>query len=267
MNENVRKTLNIIIDKFKSGDIPEAVAYSVFPLPDIPSSNWSMLNRTLMVLSGTMDARTFYQWNSVNRSIKKGSKAFYIIVPFMKTVEADGTEIQFISGFGCKPVFKLEDTTGAEVTYENLTLPDLPLIERAQSWGVSVKAVPGNFKFYGYYAPGKKEIALATSQESVFFHELSHCAHHIIKGELKPGQDPLQEVVAELCAQSLALIVGKSAEDTTGNSYRYISRYAEEAGLSVQSACMRVLSEAEKILELILTGQVRDKRQPHKKVA
>lgn len=267
MNENVRKTLNLVIDKFKSGDIPEAVAYSVFPLPDIPSSKWSMLNRTLMVLSGTFDARTFYQWNSVNRLVKKGTKAFYIIVPFTKTIESDGTEIQFISGFGCKPVFKLEDTTGDEIIYENLQLPDLPLIERAQDWGISVKAVPGNFKYYGYYAPGKKEIALATSQECVFFHELAHCAHHIIKGELKPGQDPLQEVVAELCAQSLALIAGKSAEDTTGNSYRYISRYAEEAGLSVQSACMRVISEAENILGLILTGQVRDKRQPNKKVA
>lgn len=264
MNENVRKTLNIIIEKFKSGDIPEAIAYSMFPLPDIPSSKWSLLNRTLMVLSGTMDGRTIYQWNGVKRSVKKGSKAFYIIVPFVKTVESDGTEVQFLSGFGCKPVFKVEDTTGEELLYQNIQLPDLPLIERAHAWGISVKAVPGNFNYYGYYAPGKKEIAVATNQECVFFHELAHCAHHILKGELKPGQDPLQEIVAELCAQSLALIVGKSAEDTTGNSYRYIANYAEKAGHSVQSACLKVLSEAEKILTLILTGQVPDRQQLQK---
>ncbi len=180
MNENVKKTLNIIIEKFKSGDIPEAVAYSMFPLPDIPSYRWSLLNRTLMCLSGTMDGRTIYQWNGVNRYVKRGTKAFYIIVPFLKTVEADGTEIQFLSGFGCKPVFKMEDTTGDEIIYENLQLPDLPFLERAESWGISVKAVPGNFKYFGFYSPGKKEIALAKSQECVFFHELSHCAHHII---------------------------------------------------------------------------------------
>jgi len=41
MNNKVKQVLNVILDKFKSGDIPEAVAYSVFPIPDIPSSKWS----------------------------------------------------------------------------------------------------------------------------------------------------------------------------------------------------------------------------------
>ena len=93
---------------------------------------------------------------------------------------------------------------------------------------------------------------MATSQECVFFHELAHCAHHIVKGKLRPGQDPLQEIVAELSAQTLGKIVGKSAEDTIGNSFRYIDKYASQLKMDVHTACMKVMSDAEKVLNLIL---------------
>jgi len=41
--------------------------------------------------------------------------------------------------------------------------------------------------------PGRKEIALATVEEGVFFHELAHAAHEKVNGLLKTGQDALQE--------------------------------------------------------------------------
>ena len=55
----------------------------------------------------------------------------------------------------------------------------------------------------------KKEIALATPERSTFFHELSHTAHEKVKGGLKPRQDSLQEIVAELAAQALCRLVGR----------------------------------------------------------
>jgi len=61
MNDRVKQVLNVILDKFKSGDIPEAVAYSMYPIPDIPSAKWSLLNRTIMFLEGTKDARGYRQ--------------------------------------------------------------------------------------------------------------------------------------------------------------------------------------------------------------
>jgi len=48
-------------------------------------------------------------------------------------------------------------------------LPELPLIERAYDWGIEVKSVPGNYSYYGYFIPARKEIALATKEEKVFF--------------------------------------------------------------------------------------------------
>jgi len=80
MNDKVKQVLSLIIDKFKNGEIPEAVAYAMFPIPDIPSAKWSLMNRTLMFLSGTQDGRGFKQWQKADRFVKKGSKAIYILV-------------------------------------------------------------------------------------------------------------------------------------------------------------------------------------------
>ena len=96
MNDRVKNVLDSILERFRTGDIPEAIAYSMFPFPDVPSSNWSLLNRTLMFLSGTMDARGYRQWQNVNRYVKKGSKALYIIVPYLKVIEDDMEERKYI---------------------------------------------------------------------------------------------------------------------------------------------------------------------------
>jgi len=257
MKDKVKQVLGTILEKFKSGDIPEAVAYSMFPVADIPSSKWSILNRTLMFLSGTQDGRGFRQWNEVNRYVKKGSKAFYILVPFIKKTEDEqtGKEKEALVGFLARAVFRYQDTDGEPLDYEQIELPDLPLIERAEQWGITVKAIPGDFRFKGYYSPESQEIALATEDECVFFHELAHCAHEKVKGRLKAGQDPLQEIIAELSAQALCRIVGKTGIRYLGNSYRYIEGYAKDLKNTPYSACLKVMSETEKVLNLILKGE------------
>lgn len=257
MNQNIQAVLQSIVSAFESGDIPDAVAVASFPIPDIPSTQWSFTNRTIQFLSGTADARGFNQWKAVNRHVKKGAKAVYILVPcFRKQVDENTQEEgQVLTTFKAMPVFRVEDTEGEPLDYQSIELPELPFIQRAYDWGIDVKAVPGNYRYYGYFSPARKEIALATPSEKTFFHELSHTADYIIKGELKPGQDPFQEITAELSAQALSRIAGKSIEDTTGNSFRYISHYAQKVKMSPEKACLRVLSDCEKIMNLILHGR------------
>ena len=255
MNEKVKQVLNVILEKFKSGEIPEAVALASYPAADVPSSKWSFTNRTLMFLAGTADARGYLQWKEVNRWVKKGAKAIYILVPcFKKKVDEDGDEKEYLQYFKAMPVFMYEETKGEPLDYELISLPNFPLIERAEQWGISVKAVPGNYRYRGYYSSDRNEIALATPEEKVFFHELAHASHEKVKGNLINGQDPFQEIVAELSAQALCKLVGKQLTDTTGNSYRYIERYAGKISMSPHKACLKVLSETEKVLKLILKG-------------
>jgi len=258
MNENVKSVLNTILEKFKDGSVPEAVAYATFPALDVPSSSWSFFNRTIMFLcGGTADARGFRQWQEVNRYVKKGSRAFHIIVPcFGKAKdEKTGEDSEVIRFFKAAPVFRYEDTDGEPLSYEQIEVPPLPLIEKATAWGINVKTVPGNYRYYGSYSMTRKEIALASAEECVFFHELSHAAHEKVIGKLKGGQVPYQEIVAELSAAALCKMVGKEANRTIGNSYKYIESYAKELKESPYSACMKVLSQTEAVLHLILKGE------------
>ena len=255
MNDRVRAVLETILEKFKSGDIPKAIAYAIFPIPDIPSTKWSFTNKLIMFLSNTADARGIRQWNSAGRTVRKGSKAIYILVPrFMKKSRPDDdSEEVILKGFMAQAVFRLEDTEGEALGYgKDISLPALPLIEKAKEWGIAVSAVPLFFKAYGAYSPDAKRILLASPEEIVFFHELSHAAYERVVDDLKPGQQWDQEIIAELAAQVICQIVGRKPFDSLGNTYRYIERYSQEAGMSPLSACMHVLESVEKVLALIL---------------
>jgi antirestriction protein ArdC len=265
MNNHVKEVLNSIVERFQSGDIPEAIAYVTFPIANIPSTRWSYLNRLFMIFSGTTDARGIRQWNQVGRTVKKGAKAIYILVPrFIKTQgRTKDEEEHILKGFLAKPVFRVEDTEGEPLEYETESpITDLPLMERAQEWGISVSGISHRFTFYGMYVPREKAIVLATPEETVFFHELSHAAYEMTVCDLLPGQRWDQEIVAELSAQALCRLVGKQPNDTLGNSYRYISHYAKEAGLSPVTACLTVLEKVEKILSRILEIGPEDSAPP-----
>jgi hypothetical protein len=84
MNDKVKQTLQAVLDKFKSGDIPEVVAYAMYPIADVPSSKWSLMNRIIIMLAETRDARGYRQWQQANRFVNNGAKALYILVHFMK---------------------------------------------------------------------------------------------------------------------------------------------------------------------------------------
>ncbi|MFZ1321412.1 MAG: ArdC-like ssDNA-binding domain-containing protein [Ignavibacteria bacterium] len=257
MLPKVKEVLDLIIKEFHEGNIPEKIAYSIFPIINIPSSKWSLLNHLLMFISGTEDARGFRQWIEVNRHVKKGAKSFQILVPCFKKVTDENTkeEVSRLVGFTTANVFRAEDTEGEMLAYERLQLPEHPLMDKATEWGIDVKAVPGNTDHYGYYSSNKKLIALATAEESTFYHELCHVAHEKVIGNLKRGQDPFQEIVAEVSAQALCRIVGKDGDKHLGNSYRYIESYAKELELSPQSAVLHVISDVEKVLQLVLENK------------
>ncbi len=156
-------------------------------------------------------------------------------------------------GFLAVPVFRIEDTEGEPLSYESPRVPPFPLLEVAESWGISVKAVPKEGRYYGWYWQTEDEISLASEEEVVFFHELSHAAHKRLLGQLKAGSDWKQEIVAELCAAVLCQLVGRSPGKFLGNHYQYISHYAEEAGLAPVQGCLQVIKDVEGVLELILS--------------
>lgn len=255
-HEKVKSALKGILDAFEKGDIPAAITMAVHPNFDVPMSKWSLMNRLIAALAGTIDARGYRQWLEVGRQVKKGTKSFAIIAPRIKKVEMEDREsddfvpVHKLIGFIAVPVHRVEDTVGVPLKYEKLELPRLPLLEVAEYWGIKTIAVPGNHDFYGSYRLSSKEIHLASPEELVFFHELAHAAHDRFS-PLEGGQHWHQEIVAELSAACLCRLVGKASENL-GNSHRYISVYADEAKLSPFQVCMQVLRDVERVVNSIL---------------
>jgi len=210
------------------------------------------MNRIIMQLNGTQDARGYRQWMKAGRHVKKGALAFYIFAPILKRKMTEYGEEDHLEGYHQIPVFRYEDTEGEPLNYARTEINSFHLIDRAREWGLDVRAISGNERYWGSYGEG--QIRLATPEEAVFFHELSHHAHKLVLGKLAPGQNWKQEVVAELSAAALSRILGLERE-TTGNSYKYIESYAAQAGLTPVAACLEVLSDTEKVLKLILAEE------------
>ena len=226
------------------------------PVGGIPCHAWSAGNRMMTYFSGTSDARGYKQWLAAGRNVKKGAKAIYILGPRIIQAEVKDDKTGEISkeprviGFKSIPVFRYEDTEGAKIEYvENEPKEMPPLAEVAEKWGSEITYQGTRDGEYGAYNPRSGKIRLCTDDTSVFFHELAHLAHSRLE-DLKPGQDPEQEAVAQLTACTLAKMYGRNIE---GHTHEYIAKYAAGTDAAAAGAmCYRVMGKVEKVLEMIL---------------
>jgi len=159
-------------------------------------------------------------------------------------------------------VLRVEDTGGEPLPPEpDYSPPQLPpLHEVAERFGVKVEYRPARWDTpLGQYEPGAGKITLFTHDPDVFFHELAHVIHGTFR-QLKPGQQPEQEVVAETAAAVLCELYGY--RQYHWHAWRYIEHYANsEDTQGVLRAVMRVLSDVEEVVRRILAAAEQPERQ------
>jgi hypothetical protein len=218
--------LGKIVALFQSGAVSGLLSKVVIDSPEKPSSKWSFGNQLLMLIHGTTDARGFRQWQSVNRYVKKGSRAFYILGPIIRKKEVDDEVthekklVPFLSGFKAIPVFAVEETDGQDLpVYKPIDPP--PLLDVAEKFGYKVQYE----KVAGVYAStsyGSKTITLGSEAWDVFFHELMHVVHRSFepKSPDHVGQETEAEAIAQLGAAVLARVYGRPAD---AFAYGYIA--------------------------------------------
>lgn len=264
-NDKVRNEINGLIKMFQEPESLETVAKSMFRRGiDIPSDNWSILNRLIMMYHGTMDARGAKAWFAIGRKVLKNG-SFCIIAPrIIQIVEKDSNGVPVLDpktlkekkrplliGFYPIPVWPVEQTEGKEVNYKmNKEMPQFLCEKVAKKWGLEIKHTFENPSFYAYFSPTRKEIVMATDSQQSFFHELCHCADEKIQGKLQKGQEPLQEIAAEMSAAVLMRMFGLKCG--TKNTYDYVSKYADQIGKDPEDAVIPLISRISKIVDLIL---------------
>ena len=252
--ERANLELEKIIQLFSSAQLPDLCAKALINAPEKPSSRWSFGNQILMLLAGTTDARGFRQWNEVGRYVRKGAKAFRILGPVFvkKSLEStdpnDDEEIEVLVGFRAIPVFRFEETEGAELPIYKPRDPP-PLLEVAERFGMKVNYLRLSAGVLGMTDYERQVITLATEDWTTFFHELAHAIHRSYEPKTNHGQEPEAETIAQLVAATLARLYGRP-DDTF--SWTYVAGQAQSSSpREVGAMCIRVLDRVEKVLDLI----------------
>ena len=252
--ERAAVELEKIVALFSTTQLPDLCARALINAPEKPSSKWSFGNQLLMLLTGTADARGYRQWGDVGRYVRKGSKAFYILGPvFIKkrldnSDPSDDEEVNVLVGFRAIPVFRLEDTEGAELPAYTPKNPP-PLLDVAERFGMKVNYLRLSAGVYGLTDYERQIITLATEDWTVFWHELAHAVHRSYEPKTGHGQEAEAEAVAQLVAATLARLYGKPDDSF---SWTYIATQARSSTpREVGALCMRVLDRARRVLDLI----------------
>lgn len=178
-------------------------------------------------------------------------------IPVEVTLEG----VEHISG-SWEPTLITGDPTSLEIADAqkkarlslNLDPPELPpLQDVAREFGVDeIIYTPGNGTSYGFYAWGqnKKQIVLHTHDIKTWFHELGHAVHGTFK-EMKAGQNPEQEIVAEVFAAVMCELHG--VQEYHAHTWKYVKHYSEEDPKKALQAIFRVLSDVEECLKKVFS--------------
>jgi hypothetical protein len=256
------KILKKIVEDFETGKVAANLGKAAYPCWDVPCARWSFLNRILCAMNGTADARGFLQWKQAGRFPRKGTHGFFILSPIVKQKKGkeEGKDDCFVAGFKTTSVHPLENTDGEPLEYQRFQAKELPLASVAKKWGIPIVPTPKIWGWTGVFetsrtAEGQEKIRICSEDEKVFFHELAHAAH---KRHLSSkGEDILEisktrrEVVADLASEALVRIVGGTLA-RTAETFAYIQAYSALEGKTAPAACLSVLAETGKVLELIL---------------
>ena len=231
-----------------SDSIPAYMASAYIRAPGVPCSSWSWGNRLMTALVGrTDDARGYRQWEKVGRHVKRGAKAFPILAPMTVRREPknEGEEATTaVIGFRAVPVFRVQDTEGDPLPeYVPATIPPLASLAKIRYRNTTHGEE-------GSYNTRTGDITLCTEDPAVYLHELMH-RYDFKTHEPRDGQDPEQEIVAELGACVLARMydVERSAE----NHMAYIATYAKaKTPAEVGAACLRMADRVMQAIQMIL---------------
>jgi len=213
-----------------------------------PCRKWAWHNQVLVLLGDTQDARSMESWNKSGRSVKKGSRAIWILTTITnKSVSEDGNgnpvHISTVEGFRSVPVFAFEDTVGKESgenePYDYDWLKGLPLEEllhRLYKEGTSY---------------GKRGTTHQRQSPVMLAKSLVDAAYMQITSEENTAWD--SELVRELGATVLLTCVGIEHKA----DYRYFAQQLQKECRDKPKpdfqTCLTILNHTCRSLELIIS--------------
>jgi hypothetical protein len=224
MKKEVRAKLDEIVKQISEETATSFIKeYMFIDDVDIPCLKWSYLNRFIVFLYKTVDARGKKQWQKAGRTVKEDAVPIFIFVPLftkeplnnMLLANAasgitnskdnkDGT-VKVLSGFTMFPTYRVEDTEGEPLDYsihlKNFDINKLPLIDIAKALNIEVTAEL-TLRNMASYNHKEKKIVMGTDNPNVFLHEMSHAIDSVLPNH--SNNYAKNEIIAELSAAFLS---------------------------------------------------------------
>jgi antirestriction protein ArdC len=179
----MKDTKQIITDLLIKVKSLDAETYKDF-LNRFPFHHYSFYNSLIIAFSGGSQVAGFHTWVKMNRHVRKGEKAIYILAPKMyystkKTESGEDKKEQFLSGFIAVPVFDIAQTEGQAIEKGMTTgiKTDFSIDKMAEYFKLSVRYTPLEIASGGYIQDNNITLNNNLSEmenKGTFIHELSH---------------------------------------------------------------------------------------------
>lgn len=243
---------NSIIRAFEDpSSLPAKLAPVVLAAGGRHCDAYSWRNQLLVALAGYSDAAGYKQWRfDYGRQVQKGERAMFILRPIKRSFTvtepdpATGQDrerrVSYVAGFTDVKVFGLEQTEicdqakwdahAAKAKESQAKIEAAPFFEVAARWGLEVRADGHLYArgAQGFYRPSTKEIRLAVENLSTWAHELVHFVDDKLGNmTTRWGQQPDNEVVAELGGAVCLTAMGLKGDADLGGCWDYVSHYSD----------------------------------------
>ena len=248
LNQKARAVLDKLIDAFENPEqLVDTLARASLIPNNSPCRKWSPHNRFIVAIHGTGDARGYNQWKEVDRYVKKGAKAMYILVPRIKKVEEEdsGEDDTVLIGFLAAPVFRIEDTDGESLP--GCDPPQIPMLQTvAHALNIPITYTGAvSEEVLGAYSSSEDRIILFTHDMATFYHELIHALHKR-SGKLRDSRNENakrdNETVAEIGAAVLVHIF--EGQQVGRQALQYVKNYGAN-----KTQMLRLLPEIMGVIE------------------
>lgn len=254
--------------------LPAAMAYS-FIKGNRYCNRWSLRNQVIVAVMGHGDACTYNGWKKRGRGVRKGEHAFAILKPVISSFPVEFDEEgepskwgRRLIGFEHWPVFGRGQT---DIVDEELAakfeedpskakewVDGLPWMGCAEKWGLKVTTEPyAGGGGIAWYSPLGASITVTATDLRLWAHELVHASDDDI-GTLtrSGGQNPDNEIVADMGAAILMTITGNGEHADLAGTREYVNHYLadqEDAAMAAYRLAGRIMDCVENIL--VTAGQ------------
>jgi hypothetical protein len=184
---------------------------------------YSVNNRMILMFEGAVNVKGYMQWKKLNRTVKKGAKAIWILEPKIRKIglekekdekTSEETIKKKVYGFKSVPVFDYRDTEGDELPLRALTTDSKIYLDELVGCAYQL-SFPVDFIDLPYSVGGKltcdgiiflNAVHSEVENTGTLVHELAHAllGHHLEK-ESRMRSEQEAEILTYLICDRLGI--------------------------------------------------------------